>query len=102
MPIDLWGPWRLEKDGAKTVGLQMVQEAVSELLTFELISDIARYFSVFATDNKHRKIKIPFVFLFIAVLVQYLFTFDSLIDVMMFNIFASFLIFTEIQERLTC
>jgi type I restriction enzyme R subunit len=58
MPIDLWGPWRLEKHGAKTVGLQMVQEAVNELLTFELISDMARYFSVFATDNKHRKIKI--------------------------------------------
>ena len=58
MPIDLWGPWRLEKDGARTVGLQMVQEAVRELLTFELISDMARYFSVFATDNKHRKIKI--------------------------------------------
>jgi type I restriction enzyme R subunit len=26
MPIDLWGPWRLEKHGAKTVGLQMVQD----------------------------------------------------------------------------
>ena len=51
---------------------------------------------------KHREIKISFAFLFIAVLVQYLFTFDSLIDVMMFNIFASFLIFTEIRERLTC
>lgn len=58
MPIDLWGPWRLEKDGARSVGLQMVQEAVSELLTFGLISDMARYFNVFATDNKHRKIKI--------------------------------------------
>ena len=58
MPIDLWGPWRLEKNGAKTVGLQMVKEAVHELLTFELISDMARYFNVFATDNKHRKIKI--------------------------------------------
>jgi O-antigen ligase len=51
---------------------------------------------------KHREIKISFVFLFIAVLVQYLFTFDSIIDVMMFNIFATFLIFTEIRERLTC
>lgn len=61
------------------------------------------YFIFIEIKNiKHRKIKIPFVFLFIAVLVQYLFTFDSLIDVMMFNIFASFLIFTEIQERLTC
>ena len=58
MPIDLWGPWRLEKHGAKTVGLQMVQEAVHELLTFNLISDMTRYFTVFATDNKHRKIKI--------------------------------------------
>jgi type I restriction enzyme R subunit len=32
MPIDLWGPWRLEKNGAKTVGLQMVQEAVKRFL----------------------------------------------------------------------
>ena len=58
MPIELWGPWRLEKGGAISVGLQMVQEAVHELLTFELVADMARYFSVFATDNKHKKIKI--------------------------------------------
>ncbi len=58
MPIDLWGPWRLEKYGSRTVGLQMVQEAIHELLTFELVSDISRFFTVFATDSKHRKIKV--------------------------------------------
>jgi type I restriction enzyme, R subunit len=58
MPIDLWGPWRLEKNGAKAIGLQMVKEAVHELLTFDSITDMARFFSVFATDNRHRKIKI--------------------------------------------
>jgi type I restriction enzyme R subunit len=58
MPIDLWGPWRLEKKGAQTVGLKMVEEAIHELLTFEVVSDMVRFFSVFATDSKHRKIKI--------------------------------------------
>lgn len=51
---------------------------------------------------KHREMNFALSFLLIAILVQYLFTFDSLMDVVMFNIFVSFLVFTEIKEKLTC
>lgn len=58
MPIDLWGPWRLENADSKAVGLDMVMSAVQALIKVEVIFDLARYFSVFATDKKHRKIKV--------------------------------------------
>ena len=58
MPIDLWGPWRPDKSSSSLVGLAIVQEAISGLLAVETLLDFARYFTAFATDSKHRKIKI--------------------------------------------
>ena len=58
MPIDLWGPWRLETGGESNVGLEMVKEGINDLLTFELICNMVKHFTVFATDSRHRKIKV--------------------------------------------
>ncbi|WP_200215487.1 type I restriction endonuclease subunit R [Micromonospora coerulea] len=60
MTIDLWGPWREESDDdapART-GLAAVREAVEGVLTPAAVLDFLRFFTVFATDKKHRKIKI--------------------------------------------
>jgi type I restriction enzyme R subunit len=60
MPVDLWGPWREEANGGAPVltGLAAVREAVEGVLTPSAVLDFLRFFTVFATDNKHRKIKI--------------------------------------------
>jgi type I restriction enzyme, R subunit len=60
MPVALWGPWHEEQDGNAPVkiGLEAVREAVNGLLTPAAILGFLRYFTVFATDSKHRKIKI--------------------------------------------
>ena len=57
-PIGVWGPWREDRPGVVAVGVQAVKEAVDGLLTPSVLVDFARYFTVFATDSKHRKIKI--------------------------------------------
>ena len=56
LPVHLWAPWRLNEDGAS--GLQEVDRAVSSMLRPNVVLDITRNFSVFATDRNHRKIKI--------------------------------------------
>lgn len=57
MPVDIWGPWREEESPAKE-GLAAVKEAVEGLLHPQAVLDFLRFFTVFATDSKHRKIKI--------------------------------------------
>ncbi|MEK7425873.1 MAG: type I restriction endonuclease subunit R [Actinomycetota bacterium] len=56
MPIHLWAPWRLTDEA--TAGLQEVDRAVGSMLRPAVVLDIARSFTVFATDRGHRKIKI--------------------------------------------
>ena len=61
MPVELWGPWREEEpdQGAPVkAGLAAVKEAVAGLLTPAAVLDFLRFFTLFATDSKHRKIKI--------------------------------------------
>ena len=60
MPVELWGPWREESDesAAVPIGLVAVQEAVEGVLTPAAVLDFLRFFTLFATDSKHRKIKI--------------------------------------------
>ncbi len=67
MSLDLWAPWR-EDDAsscrrsasrpARGLGLGEVETAVRGLLRPDVILDILRHFTVFATDKQHRKIKI--------------------------------------------
>jgi type I restriction enzyme, R subunit len=56
MPLELWAPWR--DDDEAFVGLSQVETAVKGLLRADVLLDILRNFSVYATDKKHRKIKI--------------------------------------------
>ncbi|MFY1661185.1 type I restriction endonuclease subunit R [Micromonospora sp. WMMD1274] len=59
MPVGLWGPWREETDDAPArTGLAVVREAVEGVLSPAAVLDFLRFFTVFATDKKHRKIKI--------------------------------------------
>ena len=56
MPLLLWGPWRSDEPGL--VMLSEVEQAAASLLRIETVLDILRSFTVFATDKKHRKIKV--------------------------------------------
>ena len=60
MPVELWGPWREEADdhAPVPVGIAAVQEAVEGVLTPSAILDFLKFFTLFATDSNHRKIKV--------------------------------------------
>lgn len=61
MPVELWGPWREEttdEDAPAKVGLTAVQEAVEGVLKPRAVLEFLRFFTIYATDKKHRKIKI--------------------------------------------
>ena len=61
MPVELWGPWREETtddDAPAKIGLVAVKEAVEGVLKPAAVLDFLRFFTVYATDKKHRKIKI--------------------------------------------
>jgi type I restriction enzyme R subunit len=55
MPLELWGPWRSAKGGA--AGLSEMKQSL-EALRPEVILDMLQNFTLFATDKKHRRIKI--------------------------------------------
>jgi type I restriction enzyme, R subunit len=56
MPIDIWGPWR-DEENQKEGELRDVKANVESLLRPEVVLDILQNFTLFATDNKHRRIK---------------------------------------------
>ena len=57
MPINLWGPWHTPTH--KTEGtLKDVQISVADMITPKKVMDIFQFFTIFATDKKHRKYKI--------------------------------------------
>jgi len=63
MPIDIWGPWhngsvKGEVGCVKEGNLESVQRAVRDMLRPEVVLDILQNFTLFATDKKHRRIKI--------------------------------------------
>lgn len=61
MPVELWGPWREEVsdlDAPAKVGLEVVKDAVAGVLKPASVLDFLRFFTVYATDSKHRKIKV--------------------------------------------
>ena len=59
MPVEKWGPWRDEDsgDGPVALGLPAVREAIEGALTPASVLEFLRFFTVFATDDKHRRIK---------------------------------------------
>lgn len=60
MPADLWGPWRDEEDhdAPVKVGLAVVRQGVEGVLPPTAVLEFLRFFTLYATDKKHRKIKI--------------------------------------------
>lgn len=57
MPIDMWGPWH--SPGSKKEGrLKDVQISVEDMLKPAIVLDILKSFTMFATDKKHRRIKV--------------------------------------------
>lgn len=57
MPINMWGPWHDENNKEEGT-LADVERSARKMLTPENVLDILRYFTLYATDKKHRKIKI--------------------------------------------
>lgn len=57
MPIEMWGPWR-DDDNQAEGKLEHVRSTVKSMLRPEVVLDIALNFTLFATDKKHRGIKI--------------------------------------------
>lgn len=63
MPVEIWGPWygdgRNGNDGGLKEGnLASVQRTIASMLRPAIILDILLNFTLFATDKKHRRIKI--------------------------------------------
>jgi type I restriction enzyme R subunit len=61
MPVELWGPWREEatdQDAPAKLGLAAVQESVRGVLAPAAVLEFLRFFTIYATDKKYRKIKI--------------------------------------------
>ena len=57
MPIDLWGPWR-DDDNQEEGNLALVRKTVESLIRPSVVLDILQHFTLFATDKKHRRIKV--------------------------------------------
>lgn len=57
MPIDIWGPWH-EGENKVEGTLADVQRSISSMLRPHVVLDILQNFTLFATDKKHRRIKI--------------------------------------------
>jgi type I restriction enzyme R subunit len=57
MPIDMWGPWR-DEECQEEGKLQHVRASVKSMLRPEVVLDILQSFTIFATDKKHRRIKV--------------------------------------------
>ena len=57
MPIDMWGPWR-DQENREEGQLHHVKATVLSMLRPDVVLDILQNFTLFATDNKHRRIKV--------------------------------------------
>ena len=57
MPVDIWGPWHTAQH--KTEGsLSDVKRSVQAMIKPDIVMDLLQFFTLFATDKKHRKYKI--------------------------------------------
>jgi hypothetical protein len=57
MPIEMWSPWRTRENEPEG-SLADVRRAVENMLRPEVVLDILQSFTLFATDKKHRRIKV--------------------------------------------
>ena len=56
MPVDLWGPWRLDESGPQSMG--EVEKAVTSMLRPSVVLDLLANFTAFATHKGKQRIKI--------------------------------------------
>jgi len=57
MPLEMWGPWHTGNEKSEGT-LTDVQRSVQRMLRPRILLDILQNFTLFATDKKHRRIKI--------------------------------------------
>jgi len=57
MPIEMWGPWR-DEENQEEGQIHHVKATVKSMLRPDVVVDILQNFTLFATDKKHRRIKI--------------------------------------------
>lgn len=57
LPLDLWGPWRIEAV-ASTPTLKRLEDAIDSMLCPNVVLDLLANFTAYATDKKKRRIKI--------------------------------------------
>ncbi len=57
LPLDLWGPWRIDAEH-DTPTLTRIAQAVDSMLRPHVVLDLLASFTAYATDTKKRRIKI--------------------------------------------
>ena len=57
LPIESWGPWRIDTDSEGSA-LQQLGKAICSMLRPQVVLDLLASFTVYATDKKKRRIKI--------------------------------------------
>ncbi|MBM4206394.1 MAG: type I restriction endonuclease subunit R, partial [Gammaproteobacteria bacterium] len=57
MPIEMWAPWRTQENEPEGT-LADVRRTVESILRPDVVLDILQNFTLFATDKKHRRIKV--------------------------------------------
>jgi type I restriction enzyme, R subunit len=57
LPVELWGPWRVEAD-TKMPALQQIETAIASMLEPRVLLDLLANFTAYATDARKRRIKI--------------------------------------------
>jgi len=57
LPVEFWGPWRIDAD-TDLPSLKQVREAVESMLCPEVVLELLANFTAFATDKRKRRIKI--------------------------------------------
>jgi type I restriction enzyme R subunit len=57
LPVEFWGPWRVDSD-TDLPSLAQVREAVESMLSPEVVLDLLANFTAYATDKRKRRMKI--------------------------------------------
>lgn len=57
LPVQYWGPWRIDAD-TNLPSLEQVKEAVCSMLKPEVVLDLLANFTAYATDKRNRRVKI--------------------------------------------
>jgi len=58
LPVELWGPWRIEGGTTHMSALQQIEKAISAMLRPHVVLDLLASFTAYAADKKKRRIKI--------------------------------------------